>query len=98
VAWEACRRLYNAEKDLDALEEALRRGDVACVNAYINTFETILLLERPDELLREGGRIFARYGDAYLEITAEEKELEEGGTSRRALLRIITRGEKRVEL
>ena len=97
MAWEACKRLYGAEKDLDAFEEALRRGDVACVNTYINTFETILLLERPEEVLREGNRILLRYGDAYLEVAAEEEKREEGGVARRAFLRVITKGEKRVE-
>ncbi len=97
MAWEACRRLYNAESDLDALEAAIRAGDMACVNVYINQFEVILLLGRPDDVLREGDRLLLRYGDQYVELTAEEREKEDSAT-RRAMLRIITTREKRVEL
>ncbi len=97
MAWEACRRLYNAESDLDALEAAIRAGDMACVNVYINQFEVILLLGRPDDVLREGDRLLLRYGDQYAELTAEEERREES-TARRSMLRIITTREKRVEL
>jgi hypothetical protein len=96
VAWEACKRLYVAETDLDALEAAIRAGDVACVNVYLNHFETILLLGRPDDVLREGDRLLLRYGDQYVELTAEEREKEDS-TLRRAMLRIITTQEKRAE-
>jgi len=97
VAWEACRRLYGAESDLDALEAAIRAGDIACVNVYLNQFEVILLLGRPDDLLREGDRLLLRYGDQYVELVAEEREKEDA-VQRRAVLRIITSKEKRVEL
>jgi hypothetical protein len=97
VAWEACKKLYGAESDLDALKEALKRGDVACVNVYINQFETILLLEKPDDILDEGDRLLLRYGDQYVELTAEVREREDA-LQRRAMLRIITTREKRVEL
>jgi len=96
VAWEACKKLYGAERDLDALKEALKRGDVACVNVYLNQFETILLLEKPDDILDEGDRLLLRYGDQYVELTAEEREREDA-VQRRAMLRIITSREKRVE-
>jgi hypothetical protein len=97
VAWEACRRLYNAEKDLDALEAAIRSGDMACVNVYLNQFETILLLGKPDDVLREGDRLLLRYGDEYVELTAEEK-MREDSVWRRSMLRIIVSEEKRVEV
>jgi len=97
VAWEACRRLYGAETDLDALEAAIRSGDMACVNVYLNHFEIILLLGRPDDVLREGDRLLLRYGDQYVELTAEEREREDS-IQRRAMLRLITSREKRVEL
>jgi len=97
MAWEACRRLYGAETDLDALEAAVRSGDMACVNVYLNQFETILLLSRPDDVLREGDRLLLRYGDQYVELTAEEREREDA-VQRRAMLRLITSKEKRVEL
>jgi tRNA threonylcarbamoyladenosine modification (KEOPS) complex Cgi121 subunit len=97
MAWEACRRLYGAKSDLDALESAIRRGDTACVNVYLNQFETILLLGHPDDVLREGDRLLLRYGDQYVELTTEEREKEDSVT-RRAMLRIITSKEKRVEL
>ena len=97
MAWEACRRLYGAESDLDALEAAIRAGDIACVNVYLNQFEVILLLGRPDDLLREGDRLLLRYGDQYVELVAEEREKEDA-VQRRAVLRIITSKEKRVEL
>ena len=77
MAWEACRRLYGAESDLDALETAIRNGDMACVNVYLNHFETILLLGKPDDVLREGDRLLLRYGDQYVELTAEEREKED---------------------
>jgi hypothetical protein len=96
VAWEACRRLYGAESDLDAVKEALRRGDAACINVYLNQFETILLLERPDDVLDEGDRLLLRYGDQYVELVVEEERKEES-TVRRSMLRIITTREKRVE-
>ena len=96
MAWEACKRFYNAESDLDTLEAAIRAGDVACVNVYINQFETILLLGRPDDVLREGDRLLLRYGNQYVELTAEEREREDA-VQRRAILRIITSREKRVE-
>jgi RecB family endonuclease NucS len=96
VAWEACRRFYYAETDLDALEAAIRSGDMACVNVYINQFETVLLLGRPDDVLREGDRLLLRYGDQYVELTAEERQKEDS-TWRRSMLRIITTQEKRVE-
>ena len=96
VTWEACRRLYNAESDIDALEAAIRAGDMACVNVYLNHFETILMLGRPDDVLREGDRLLLRYGDQYVEFTAEEHEKEDSVT-RRSMLRIITTREKRVE-
>jgi len=96
VAWEACRRLYGAERDLDALEAAIRSGDIACVNVYLNQFETVLLLGKPDDVLREGDRLLLRYGEQYIELTAEEKQKEDA-TMRRSVLRIITAGEKRVE-
>ncbi len=97
MAWEACRRLYNAESDLDALEAAIKAGDIACVNVYLNQFEVILLLGRPDDVLREGDRLLLRYGDQYVELAAEEERREES-TARRSMLRIITTREKRVEL
>jgi hypothetical protein len=97
VAWEACRRLYGAESDLDALEAAIRAGDTACVNVYLNQFETILLLGEPDDVLREGDRLLLRYGGQFVELTAEEREKEDA-VMRRAMLRIITTQEKRVEL
>ena len=96
MAWEACKRFYNAESDLDALEAAIRAGDMACVNVYINQFETILLLGRPDDVLREGDRLLLRYGDQYVELTAEEREKDDA-MLRRAMLRIIATQEKRVE-
>jgi hypothetical protein len=96
VAWEACRRLYNAESDLDALEAAIKAGDMACVNVYLNQFETILLLGRPDDVLREGDRLLLRYGSQYVELTPEEREREDS-VLRRSILRIITMQEKRVE-
>jgi hypothetical protein len=97
MAWEACRRLYSAETDLDALEAAIRAGDVACVNVYLNQFETILLLGKPDDALKEGDRLLLRYGDQYVELVVEEREKEDA-TLRRSMLRIITTREKRVEL
>jgi len=97
VAWEACRRLYSAESDLDALEAAIRAGDAACVNVYLNQFEAILLLGLPDDVLREGDRLLLRYGDQYVELAAEEREKEDS-VARRSMLRIITTKEKRVEL
>jgi hypothetical protein len=97
VAWEACRRLYNAEKDLDALEAAIRSGDMACVNVYLNQFETILLLGKPDDVLREGDRLLLRYGDEYVELAVEEK-MREDSVWRRSMLRIIASNEKRVEV
>jgi len=97
VAWEACKKLYGAESDLDAFKEALKRGDVACVNVYINQFETILLLEKPDDILDEGDRLLLRYGDQYVELVTEEREREDA-VQRRAMLRIIATQEKRVEL
>jgi hypothetical protein len=96
VAWEACRRLYNAERDVDALKESLRRGDVACVNVYLNQFETVLLLSKPDDVLDEGDRLLLRYGDQYVELVVEEREKEDT-TTRKVMLRIITTQEKRVE-
>lgn len=97
MAWEACRRLYNAEKDLDALEAAIRSGDMACVNVYLNQFETILLLGKPDDVLREGDRLLLRYGDEYVELAVEEK-MREDSVWRRSMLRIIASNEKRVEV
>ena len=97
MAWEACRKLYNAASDLDALEASIRAGDMACVNVYLNQFETILLLGRPDDILREGDRLLLRYGDRYVELSAEEREKDDA-IQRRAVLRIITTREKRVEL
>ena len=97
MAWEACKKLYGAESDLDAFKEALKRGDVACVNVYINQFETILLLEKPDDILDEGDRLLLRYGDQYVELVTEEREREDA-VQRRAMLRIIATQEKRVEL
>jgi len=95
VAWEACRRLYNADSDLDVLDTAIRAGDMACVNAYINQFEVVLLLGKPDDVLREGDRLLLRYGDQYVELIAEERQREDS-MWRRAMLRIITTEEKRV--
>jgi hypothetical protein len=97
VAWEACRQLYNAETDLDALESAIRAGDAACVNVYLNNFEVVLLLGRPDDVLREGDRLLLRYGDQYVELVPKEERREES-ILRRSFLRIITTKEKRVEL
>lgn len=95
MAWEACRRLYGAESDIDAFKEALKRGDVACVNVYLNQFETVLLLSKPDDALDEGDRLLLRYGDQYVELVVEEREKEES-VVRRSMLRIITTREKRV--
>ncbi|MFZ8811345.1 MAG: hypothetical protein ACO2PN_24980 [Pyrobaculum sp.] len=96
MAWEACKKLYSAERDVDAFKEALRRGDVACVNVYLNQFETVLLLSKPDDVLDEGDRLLLRYGGEYVELVVEEREKEES-VARRAMLRIITTQEKRVE-
>ena len=96
MAWEACKRLYNAERDIDALKEALKRGDVACVNGYINQFDTILLLGKPDDVLEEGDRLLLRYGSEYVELVAEERQKDDS-VWRRSILRIITTQEKRVE-
>ena len=95
MAWEACRRLYGAESDLDALEAAIRAGDMACVNVYLNQFEVVLLLGRPDDVLREGDRLLLRYGDQYVELTAEERQKDDAAW-RRSMLRIIATQEKRV--
>ncbi len=97
MAWEACKQLYNAETDLDALETAIRAGDVACVNAYLNHFETILLLGKPEDVLREGDRLLLRYGNQYVELVPREERREDTVT-RRSILRIIVAQEKRVEL
>jgi RecB family endonuclease NucS len=97
VAWEACRRLYGAESDLDALEAAIRAGDMACVNVYLNQFEVVLLLGRPDDVLKEGDRLLLRYGDQYVELAAEERQKDDA-VWRRSMLRIITAQEKRVEV
>ncbi len=97
MAWEACLALYNAESDLDALEAAIRAGDMACVSVYLNHFETILLLGRPDDVLREGDRLLLRYGSEYVELAPREERVEDS-IRRRAMLRIITTREKRVEL
>jgi len=96
VAWEACKKLYGAERDIDAIKEALKRGDMACVNAWLNQFDTILLLGKPDDVLDEGDRLLLRYGGEYVEWLVEEKQKEDS-TWRRSILRIITTGEKRVE-
>ncbi len=96
MAWEACKKLYGAERDVDALKEALKRGDVACVNVYLNQFEIILLLSKPDDVLDEGDRLLLRYGDQYVELVVEEREKEES-VVRRSILRMITTQEKRVE-
>lgn len=95
MAWEACRRLHGGSSDLDVLEAAVRSGDAACVNAYINQFEVVLLLGKPDDVLREGDRLILRYGDQYVELIAEERQREDS-MWRRAMLRIITTEEKRV--
>ena len=97
MAWEACRRLYGAESDLDALEAAIRAGDMACVNVYLNQFEVVLLLGRPDDVLKEGDRLLLRYGDQYVELAAEERQKDDA-VWRRSMLRIITAQEKRVEV
>ncbi len=97
MAWEACRRLYNAESDLDALKKALKHGDMACVNVWLNQFEVILLLGKPDDVLDEGDRLLLRYGSEYVELVAEERQKEES-VQRRAILQLITTREKRVEL
>ena len=97
MAWEACKRFYNAESDLDALETAIRAGDMACINVYLNQFEVVLLLGKPDDVLREGDRLLLRYGDQYVELMAEEREREDS-VWRRSILRIITTQEKRVEV
>jgi len=96
MAWEACRQLYNASSDLETLKEALKRGDMACVNAWLNQFDTILLLGKPDDVLDEGDRLLLRYGSEYVEWLIEEKQKEDS-TWRRSILRIITTQEKRVE-
>jgi len=70
---------------------------MACVNVYLNQFETILLLGKPDDVLREGDRLLLRYGDQYVELSVEEREREDV-VQRRAMLRIIATQEKRVEL
>ena len=69
---------------------------MACVNVYLNQFETILLLGKPDDVLREGDRLLLRYGDQYVELSVEEREREDV-VQRRAMLRIIATQEKRVE-
>ena len=97
MAWEACRRLYGAESDLDALEAAIRAGDMACVNVYLNQFEVVLLLGRPDDVLKEADRLLLRYGDQYVELAAEERQKDDA-VWRRSMLRIITAQEKRVEV
>ena len=96
MAWEACRQLYNASSDLEALKEALKRGDMACVNVWLNQFDTILLMGKPDDVLDEGDRLLLRYGSEYVEWLIEEKQKEDS-TWRRSILKIITTGEKRVE-
>jgi hypothetical protein len=96
VAWEACKKLYGAERDVDALREALKRGDMACVNTWLNQFETILLLGRPDDVLDEGDRLLLRYGDAYVDWVVEERQKEDS-VLRRSILTVIATGEKRVE-
>ncbi len=96
MAWEACKKLYNADSDLDALKKALKHGDMACVNAYLNQFEVILLLGKPDDVLDEGDRLLLRYGSEYVELVAEERQKEES-VQRRAILQLITTQEKRVE-
>jgi hypothetical protein len=96
MAWEACKKLYGAERDIDALKEALRRGDMACVNGYLNQFDVILLLGKPDDVLDEGDRLLLRYGSEYVELLVEERQKEDS-VWRRSILRLITAGEKRVE-
>jgi hypothetical protein len=96
VAWEACKKLYGVERDIDALKEALKRGDVACVNTYLNQFDVILLLGKPDDVLDEGDRLLLRYGSEYVELVAEERQKEDS-VWRRSMLKLVTTGEKRVE-
>jgi hypothetical protein len=96
VAWEACRKLYGAERDIDALKEALKRGDMACANAYLNQFSVILLLGKPDDVLDEGDRLLLRYGSEYVELVTEEWQKEDT-VWRRSILKLITTQEKRVE-
>jgi hypothetical protein len=50
-AWAACKGKYQAEDDADALVRAAEAGDVACINAMLDKYPSVVVLhDQPDKI------------------------------------------------
>ena len=50
-AWAACRGKYGGESDAEALARAAETGDVACINALLDKYPAVVVLnDKPDRI------------------------------------------------
>jgi hypothetical protein len=61
-AWAACRGKYGGESDAETLAKAAEAGDVACINALLDKYPSVVVLhDKPD-------RIYASRRDSTEEV------------------------------
>ena len=50
-AWAACRGKYGGESDAETLARAAETGDVACINALLDKYPSVVVLhDKPDKI------------------------------------------------
>jgi len=93
-AWAACKGKYGAEDDAEALAKAAEAGDVACINALLDKYPSVVVLhDAPDKtyaVRREyGEEVHICYGDLCIVASLleappgeEEDKIAEGEAAR----------------
>jgi hypothetical protein len=50
-AWASCRGKYGAKEDWEALYKAATEGDIACINALLDKYPSVIVLnDKPDQV------------------------------------------------
>ena len=93
-AWAACRGKHGGEDDAEALARAAEAGDVACINALLDKYPSVVVLrDEPDKIytVRRGPseEVHICYGELCIVISiidvqagGEEEKIAEGEASR----------------
>lgn len=93
-AWAACRGKYGGESDAETLARAAEAGDVACINALLDRYPSVVVLrDEPDKVytVRRGSaeEVHICYGELCIVVSiietqpgGEEEKIAEMETAR----------------